>query len=76
MTTISIPVTKATIVQHNGLDKCSLETSLVGTMWPEGSCVSFDFQMQGGTGAQWILDHFGIEAKVITVPTGYGPSKP
>ena len=71
MTTISIPVTKAMIVQRNGLDHCSLDTDLVGTLWPEGSCMSFNFQMQGGTGAQWILDHFGIEAEVITVPSGY-----
>jgi hypothetical protein len=71
-TMISVPIVKATVVQRSGLDNCSLDTDLVGNMWPEGSCVSFNFQLQGGTGAQWILDHFGIVAEVVTVQSGYG----
>jgi hypothetical protein len=71
---IQVHVTKATVVQYNGLDECSLNTDLVGTMWPEGTKVSFKFTQQFDTGAQWILDHFGLVAEVITVPSRMNPA--
>lgn len=74
MTKISVPIIKATIVQYNGLDECSLDTDLPSTMWPESTKVSFKFTQQFNTGAQWILDHFGIVAEVITVPSRMNPT--
>jgi len=73
---IRVHVVKATVVQIGGLDECTLTTDLIGTMWPAGTPVSFRFSLQLDTGAKWILDRFGIEAEVITVPSGYGSSKP
>jgi len=61
---------KAVVIQGSGPDICLLTYDTIpGPIWPPSEPLHMKFEAAAGNGANYIREHFGVDAEVILEPS-------